>query len=471
MYSRHVERYVFLGTPLMRANGPSIKLVRAFYSQKVDRNVCIGGPSMGACLLERVQTNSDSAKHLTFVGKKSWVLGIHSDWSNLPWGQSKRYLPKSLREISDSIFPDYPDNQLLTFGMMQSILYSLEDILEAKGVARIDKHIDNLLQMSDGSLVAKIGDEEHTVCKTSNFHITNAALDIISPSDILAYNSGALYAKSREDSTDPIVIIGSGANLNWACRDFSGHRKIIHLIPPGDRERVDLKDILEASLSMRQCDINAISSKYVSIEGTDIITGKDVLVRVENDKVFSAMGYRHNPDLVKGITPSKVTNIDGTPRPSSIVSTYFFGTQEGAVRKPKDYRGTVVPDGNMALNHLKIKLGSGSYVANEANAILLFDAWRECIMQSVVAHGMTIDSSFFDAIEPKVKHIYTDFVPSPEQVNVILQSVYDKSRPVKDKDGNDVKWEEFFESISKPVEDELIVEANIVRGDDTMRIK
>lgn len=438
-----------LGASLRPQVGPTVSMVSAPYSQSLDRNVYIGGPSMEAFLLDRIKKDHKVAEYSTLISEKSWVLDIHPDWYLQPWGQNKRYLPAALREIAQKLYPNYPDENLMNFGMVKHIFEEQRRQLRLSGIDFIEEHADSVEQKKDGSLVALVLGQERLICETPNFHITHAARRPISPDDLAVRNFGDSYSRPKEKTKEPIVIVGSGVSLDWGCRDNALLRPVIHLSPPDERDRRDLKNSLYAAFHMSECWIDSSEDKVV-IEGTNSLTGLVSLVQVKPSDIFSAMGYELDKKLVK-VPEEKVTELDGSPKPEAVVTVHAVTSGQRS-RKARDYRGTSVPDGNLGLNHLKIKLSAGDYVASEQNAILLFDAWKKTVSELAVDAGVEINPEFFDMAEHRIRSIYSVSVPPEEQLYQVLKSAYEKAGGMKNKDGTEVSWDDFLTFIRTPME-------------------
>ncbi|MFZ4077193.1 MAG: hypothetical protein ACOYKA_04325 [Legionellaceae bacterium] len=401
-------------------------------------------------MLDRINKNYKVADRSTLISEKSWVLDIHPDWYLQPWGQNKRYLPPALREIAQNLYHNYPDENLMNFGMVKHIFEEQRRQLRESGIDFIEEHADSIEQKKDGSLVALVLGKERLICETPNFHITHAARRPISPDELAVRNFGDSYREPKEKTNQPIVIVGSGVSLNWGCRDNESLRPVIHLIPPGDRSRLDLKRSLDGAFHMSDCSIDSSSKDTVVIEGINALTGLVSFVQVKPSHIFSAMGYELDKKLVK-VPQGKVTELDGSPKPEAVVTAHAVTSGQRS-RKAMDYRGTNVPDGNLGLNHLKIKLSAGEYVASEQNAILLFDAWKKTVSELAVDAGIEINPEFFDIAEHRIKSIYSLRVPPEEQVYQVLKSAYEKAGGMKDKDGSEVSWDVFLTFIRTPME-------------------
>lgn len=398
--------------------GPNLSkpVPRRYYSavSGADKIICVGGASAQASMLEAIQRNDIRAAGCVSVGRRSWVRESHPDWDDTPWGQCKGYLPPVLREILDEIYPNYPDNYLLSFGMIKRITTELDRRMIEAGVERFEGEIDYFKEGQGGSLVGVHEGKEHVFSESENFRLINASIQHVSPKIIGSQHCGLLYKISRDESTNNVALVGSGANLTWTCRD-TPHRKIVHLIPPNDRVREDLSDILHCSMMLKDCSFDRSEQGYTTIEGPDVKSNKPMIVRVADDMVFSAMGYKFNDRLVSQVAGKKTFNIDMSPKKSDLRPRYSF-FNDAVVNEPKDLRGTKMPPGNLKLNYLKVQHALGAFNPSTRNAVLLFDAWREVVTGSAIAHNIIIDDKFFEILEPLVKHAYTSSIPSEEQV-------------------------------------------------------
>lgn len=421
-----------------------------------DKVICVGGASAQSSMLEAIQANRVDPSMCVSIGRRSWVRDSHSDWDDRPWGQCKGYLPPVMREIADEKYPNYPENALLTFGMMKTINAELERRMIEFGVVRFGEELDYFKQRPDGSLVGIHDGTEHVFTDSENFRLINASIEHISPSEIESKHSGLLYKMSKANSTSNVALVGSGANLTWTCRD-TPERNIVHLIPPNDRIRTDLFDIVHCSMMLADCSFDKSEQGYVTIEGPDLRSNRPMVVRVAEEMVFSAMGYKFNHDLVSQIDTKKVVNVQMGPKSSDLRLSYqFFGGV--ASYKAHDLRGTRMPPGNLKLNYLKIQHAMGDFNPSARNAVLLFDAWKEVIVDSAIAHNIIIDDRFFDLLEPVVKHAYTSNIPSEQQVFTTVNICYRKAcieGHAAMRDGQKMSSEDFMKFIREPTNEVL----------------
>lgn len=405
-------------------------IVRQYNKSKI--NVFIGGPSMQAYILNQFKINPRIAEQSVYIGARPWIANVHNDWYQQKWGQTSRYLTQEQQKIANSLFPGYPDDELMTFHMVKEIFAEQERLLKATGIECIIDHVTSIDEIEGRGLVAHINGREQLLTDTSDFNIFNAARMHIQPKKLPAKNFGEVYWKTKNNpKTTHVGIVGSGVSLNWACRDLEHDCNIVHLIPPGERARPDLKGQIAAAIRLEYATTNWNSDNTVDIEGLNILNDTPMSVRLDASRIYSAMGYRFNDSLVK-VNSNKVTYIDGSPRPESIAAATRLSS--GRVSQvANDLRNTSVPDGNMALNYLKIQSALGHYDPLAPNAILLFQAWKSAVSNKALQEGVTIPNEFFDNVEPLVKNIYKLSVPTKDQLYTVLEMTYNKTlnNPIK----------------------------------------
>lgn len=467
-----MNRIIALGPENAAMYGPTLArpVARRCYSSTVSSTesiICLGGPSTQASLLEAINSKEVRAEACVSIGRQSWLREAHSDWDDRPWGQCKGYLPPAMREIADELFPNYPENQLLSFVMMKYIISELEIRLVAAGVERFDGEIDYFKQNHEGCLVGVQAGSEFTFSESNNFRLLNASIEHVSPKDLSSQHGGLIYKMSKAQSTENVALVGSGANLTWICRD-TPERNIVHLIPPEDRVREDLADIVHCSMRLQECSIDRAESGFITIEGPDVFSQKPMVVRVAEEMVFSAMGYRFNPSLSSQVDSRKVLDVDVSPKQADVRPSYRF-FNNAVVNRPADLRGTKMPPGNLKLNYLKIQHALGAFNPSARNALLLFDAWKEVVLESAIAHKITIDEKFFDMLKPLVKHAYTNSIPSEEQVFRTVKVCYERIcllGHAAEQSGKKMSAEDFMKFVRAPT-DEILDEVDTPRNDHT----
>ncbi len=443
--------------------GPGFSKITTRSLHTAEKTICIGGASMVSSLLNKFRKNPHLVERTIFIGSDPWISKTHADWDTQSWGQSSLYLTKSQKEICDALFPHYPHNQLMMFGMVKEILAAERKLLLETGVEYIGEHIDSIEQKEGVGLVAHINGRERLITETTDFNIIHAARIHIEPEGLSAHNFGQMYWQSKKREDTHVAIVGSGVSLDWGCRDLNKVRHIVHLIPEGERARPDLKNHLDAAFRLEDSNLTMNLDETIDVDGINILNGRPMTVRLEASQVYSAMGYKLNEGLVNA-DRNRVTIIDGSPRPESIkVATALSSRQTSRVAH--DLRGTAVPDGNMALNYLKIQVALGHYLPSESNSILLFDAWKFAVSQTAMAAGVEINDAFFESAEERVKSIYTVSVPPEAQLYKVLQSAYEKEGGTVDRNGDKLPWESFKELIHGSTDD-VLKEAHVVEEDD-----
>lgn len=426
--------------------GPAFSQPKVNYSKfsKESKIVCVGGPSIQSSILHAVKNSSfQDVNKIAIVGKRSWLCDVHSDWDDKPWGQCKRYLPEPMREIADDLYKDYPDDVLLNFGIMKNVVLELERRVQESGVSIIDREVLAFKETQDG-LFATMKDGEELYLCDENYKIVNAANIPGAYLDLPNNNSGGLYHLSRQESTDTIAVIGSGANLTWNCRDFSQVRRLIHILPPNERLRPELNDKLYYKIRLDENSQIKTIGDELYIYGVDILSGEKVVANIPKNRVYSALGHKHNYDIVSRLDTKKVSNVDcGASNKSVLFRQSVSSFEKGYVAY--DLRGTVVPPGNVKYNFLSILYEIGMFDPAMPNAVIAYENWQKEITKIAVAQDISIDPDFFSALQPLVKHMYSLQVPTPEMVMQVIKSQYAKSNcPAQKKDGTRLSADEFM---------------------------
>jgi hypothetical protein len=441
-----------------RLYGPTFKQQKVNYSQfkKENKVICVGGPSMQASILYAIYHSKilDVTKFV-IIGKRSWVLDVHPDWDDKPWGQCKRYLPPPIREIAEVLFGSYPDNKLLNFGMVKQILLDLERRIQESGVLVINEEVFEFKETREG-LFASMKNGEKVYFGDNQYRIVNAANTPGSYQDLPNNSTGLLYHSSKVDSTAPIALVGSGANLSWACRDFSQIRQVIHLVPPGDRLRDDLNNVLYCKISLDDdTKIEKLGNKMV-IYGINIISGERVMVTVPEDQVYSALGHQHNFGIVTAINPKKIINVNSSPSTESLEKSLAVSSFKKGGQVASDFRGTVVPPGNMKYNFLSTLHKVGLLDLSMPNAVIAYDNWQNTLIKVAKAREIIINKEFFKTLKPLLKHSYEAHVPTPQTIIKVIEGHYLRENfPARRKNGTKLTLDEFMDLLkSEPVASE-----------------
>ncbi|WP_133129047.1 hypothetical protein [Legionella nagasakiensis] len=454
---------------------PRVKHRNVAYTDDMDKSeevrpkykIMIGGIATQAMLLKQAEKYPEICETTTVVSTPSWLLKLHPDWFMQPWGQSMNYLPEVSRRIVKHFFSKFPENSLMNFEMMAKVEEEQRRQLRERGFHLIEDPVDRIEATSKGAII-HWGDMIERVGTDEDYEIVHTGRVPIGPEGIPVQHFGDAYSVSKKESNIPRIIVGSGLNAYWACRDFSNLGPIVHLIPPGDRVLPDLKGVLHAAVQLEESQIDPLPDKTVLIIGKDLFSGKKIEMRVEISQIYSAMGFRLARELVTGES-DRVRYVDTAPNPDAIKT--FVSAAGVSTKKAMDLRGTVVPDGNMALNYLKIQAALGYYDLRESNAVLLTTAWENAILKKAMKMGVTIEPEFFDAVEDRVKHGFEKFIPSESQVWRVIRNAYEKGVPngehlgvtkpvATDRAGKPIAWEDFKKMILAPTE-RVLEEAHI----------
>ncbi|WP_133127475.1 hypothetical protein [Legionella nagasakiensis] len=455
--------------PVMVGPSPRVVSSERHEPRRVSHRVLIGGMATHASLLAQAKENPGICEMTTVVSTPSWLLRVHPDWHKQLWGQPIRYLPQVSQDIAKILFPEFSDQRLMTFGMMAAIEKEQRRQLRERGFHVIEDPVGRIEGTSKGVIIHRSGITER-VGTDGNYEIVHTGRVPIGPEGIPVQHFGDAYSVSKKESDIPRIIVGSGLNAFWACRDFGNLGPIVHLIPPGDRVLSDLKGVLHAAVQLEESQIDPLPDKTVLIIGKDLFSGKKIEMRVEESQVYSAMGFRLARELVTG-DASRLRFVDTAPSPDAIRTFHSLSTPGESTVKAMDLRGTVVPNGNMALNYFRIQAELGHFDLREPNAVLLTTVWENEILKKAMKMGVRIEPEFFDAIESRVKHGFEKFIPSESQVWRIIRNAYEKGVPngehlgvtkpvATDRAGKPIAWEDFEKMILAPTE-RVLEEAHI----------
>ncbi|WP_133127473.1 hypothetical protein [Legionella nagasakiensis] len=465
-----VRRYSsmqFSGPVIVGRSHRSIVLMDIPEVSYVSHRVIIGGLASQASVLAQVQKSPELCEMTTLVSAPSWLLSIHDDWEGQPWGQPMRYLPQVSRDIAAKLFPKFDDYELLTFGMMAAIEKEQRRQIRERGIHLIEDSIARIEGTPSGVIIHCNGRTESV--GDGNYEIVHTGRVPIGLEGIPVQHFGDAYSVSKKESNIPRIIVGSGLNAYWACRDFGNLGPIVHLIPPGDRLLPDLKGVLHAAVRLEDSKISdPLPDGTVLVTGKNLFSGKKIEMRVEISQIYSAMGFKLDRELVTG-EPSRLRFVDTAPNPDAIKT--FFSAAGASTTKAVDLRGTVVPNGNMALNYFRIQAELGHFDLREPNAVLLTTVWENEILKKAMKMGVRIEPEFFDAIESRVKHGFEKFIPSESQVWRVIRNAYEKGVPngehlgvtkpvATDRAGKPIAWEDFKKMILAPTE-RVLEEAHI----------
>ncbi|AHE66948.1 hypothetical protein [Legionella oakridgensis] len=454
----------FVTMPVVSPIVPRVEIaVPPVATSKAVHRILVGGMSVQASVLAQAQKKPEIVGKTTVVSSLTWLQKLHPDWYEKPWGQPKRYLPDVSRGIADVLFPHYPDDKLMTFGMMKAIEEEQRKQLKGLGIPLIEDIVHRIVGGVDGVAI-HCSDEVIKIATGTDYQVVHTGRVPIGPEGIPVQHFGDAYSVSKKDSQIPRVVIGSGLNLDWACRDMHHLSPIIHLIPPGDRARPELADKLHAAIQLEDAQLEFLDEEDVRILAKDVFRGRTIDMRVMTSQLFSAMGFKLDRTLVVTDDPSRVQYVDTAPSPDAI--KVFISSTGVETVKAMDLRGTVVPNGNMMLNFLKIQHELGHFALDEKNAMLLTTAWEDAIAKKAAAAGVQIQPEFFRNIEDRVKHSFEKFIPSEVQIWRVIRNAYEKgvsffdddgvvrSRPMAvDSKGKPMEWEDFKKLITSPTED------------------
>jgi hypothetical protein len=427
------------------------------------KNIIIGGPAARSSILNMLQKTPELAEHTTLVSAPSWVKYVHPDWHEQKWGQPPRYLTPDTREIATKLYPHHPDDKLMTFEMMQEILAKQRERVLESGIYLIEDEIECIEQTEEGLVAHGEGRRQILATPDFNFHILHAGLKPTAPTGIPLNHFGKVYSFAKTNDPDPVVVFGGGLSLSWACRDLK-ETPIIHVIPPGDRARPDLKHSLHASILLEESEIEELPDGTLLFKGTDVFNeNKKIQIRVQKSQVYSAMGSTLNRELIRVNDSRNVTYLDLSSIPNHGVRTFFGRRHPEGQRKSTGLGGTIVPPGSFLVNSLRIEHALGTYNLTQPNAVVLISAWEAAVRCKLNTAGISISPNFFSTIEDRTRHIFQTSIPSEEHIWLVIKNAFNKgvfdrvSEEIKpmaiDKHGSAVNWETFKGIITQPTEE------------------
>lgn len=404
--------------------------------------VMVGGIGAQAALLKLAHYHPEMLPRCHYVGTRHWLTHCQESMKQCEWGQPFNYLNQQTFEIAKELFPDVDVHQKPTFEQMYQILLEQEARLKKLGINMIQEKIDRLEEdPSTGDLHVTLTDKRTIVLPTGGKHIVvNAARQNKIPALIAPevrkkiQNAEQLYTKEAAQ-LNKIVIFGGGRNLDWAIRDLlqserSNVKKIIHIIPPGDRPREDLAGIPNLEQIMLH-DVSVQSpNNMVFIQGTDS-AGKEVGIVVHPEKCFSAMGTEMAHSLTDDMDPDNVVLVDG----------HAMGGFEGGIKDSKrvTIQDTSMPLGNFTAAYFAIATTLGIQHPMENQAIIHFNVWMNDVIASMYSAGVInnlhdektykILNEFADKLSVAIIYLYDSNkeFPTNEEISVYVNKIAEQT--------------------------------------------
>ena len=439
------------------------------FAPKATSLVFVGGPATHSAVARMQSMPRFAEKKFHIISSLAWVEETHRDWHDLAWGQSMRYLPAGMMTIASSLYPHYPHDKLMNCGMVKKLIETQRQLLKEKGVSFIEAQVDLMKETVDGLDIYTAG-KRYPLVKNTDFHIFNGATKLNEPlhlarHDLSMQSFSSIYCKPRGIAGNYVVIVGSGLSADWAARDLK-HRKVIHIIPPGDRERPDLHDSFYASIRMTEATtgIEFHRDGTVWIMGRNSIDGRLLEIRVPAEEVYLAMGSSPHISLVEA-HKSKITMTSSVLKTNGTVNA--LDSTGSTIILTRGMGNTKIPNGNMSMKYLEILKTCGAIDMGDTKAIMYFEAWKETLIQKAHASRIQIEQAFFDKLNVLIQEHHTHTIPPADQILIVIKCVFDKGISIGDDEdghqlrkpsavdhnGTRVSWDKLMGIVSDPKEE------------------
>lgn len=156
---------------------------------------------------------------LSVIVPRFWMDTTHSDYDNLSWGQSINGLPRYIQQEFLKIYPNQPEENLITWRQYKNLLESVKQELKNTGIALY----------SGSPTITRNG---------KNYQIQVDGHHWLSPSNTFFYNSFRtpkvkhglsgfpershtdLYNLARTKVPSSIILLGGGRSTIWLAQHF-----------------------------------------------------------------------------------------------------------------------------------------------------------------------------------------------------------------------------------------------------------
>jgi hypothetical protein len=160
---------------------------------------------------------------LTFICPEFWLDSIHYDYRNLDWGQTILGLPRCGRELLKRIYPNYPDNKLLTWAEFQELrLFAKEELKKHSNLV----FIPGLPTITKENSILKIhienkGDKS-LIEIDINAHFYNWARKFAHHAfkGIPQRSHTEIYKRPKDTLPTTLIILGHGESMAWLEQHF-----------------------------------------------------------------------------------------------------------------------------------------------------------------------------------------------------------------------------------------------------------
>ena len=407
--------------------------------------VGIGGIGLQAAMLRMMYFHPEMASRTHIIGKPNWLLSKNAMFNNDAWGQPLAYLNDVTFNIARQVLPEQGIHDPVTMEQMRLVLEAQKRTLEQTGVEMITEPISSVsFDSASGGLNVMLPEGKSPIFIPTGGKapvIINAAREYRVPEGLSP--DVAACIRSAEDlyvnppvNNDSIVIFGSGRNLDWAIRDilkdrekFPNLKKIIHVIPPGDRVREDLvADVHRFSLlhdvELQQVHIDPKNTQVSCAEvlnGILTLRGRDfnqeeVTIFVRADSCYSAMGTKYAAHLTESMNEKQVVQIDTS-------NFKLYGIEGGVQLQGNSVtrntsRGGPMPLGNFTSTTLAVTSALGINLPTDRQAITNFNIWARDVMSIMFNKGIIKEEHLSD---PEKQAVFTDFF---EKLSVAIVEAY-----------------------------------------------
>jgi hypothetical protein len=254
---------------------------------------------------------------LRIIIPEFWLDKAHSDYDNLPWGQTPRALPWYTRREFAKLFPKHPYEKLISWQQFKTL--RSHTIKELQNYSTIYHGTPEIIKNSDNYQIILPHDTFH-VPQSSFFynswrvHRKNHGL-VNLPLNILSHTE--LYKHAKNDIPEQIGIIGAGRSVVWLAQHFPN--TMLHCIVNKEHALARLQNESEQDSTnyYSLTDFPPHGKKYI-IE-TNNLNHNSRIIEVATGTclfegaIFTAIGMQHSTETVMNINHNNVLNYPYNP--------------------------------------------------------------------------------------------------------------------------------------------------------------
>ena len=240
-----------------------------------------------------------------------WQDRIHPAYKNCDWGQTMLGFPSVVRSVFEKMYPNYPINKRVTFGMVKDAReFAINELKATKGIFVHDlRHTSYALDFLNEVTIKQ---------NDANIQLYYGKKIIVAvPDDTEIYNwlrvlrhhklnffperpHSELYMHAPENAPESILVIGDGLSIVWLKRDFPDC-EIIAIVPDNHVEFPKVP----ANSNIKIHEIIKIKADDLLDINNDSVTIKmpnKTMRTISMSNFFSAIGYTHCQDLTTQIS-------------------------------------------------------------------------------------------------------------------------------------------------------------------------